>query len=123
MTEAVKAKHLRLQCKRHIDKQPCRICGKHQIIAEQHHLISLKECSEILTRWPNSSISVPLIWLCPNCHTYVHWASKELDKGGMFISFYEALNTTDIESSEHLLVLLQKRKDLLYGIVDKQYKD
>lgn len=54
-------------------KQPCYICSEHELITEQHHVISLNECALLLNRHGKiNSFKTPLIWLCPNHHKYIH---------------------------------------------------
>jgi Zn-finger protein len=33
-------------------------------------------CAELFNREIKDSIQVPMVWLCPNCHAYVHKAMK-----------------------------------------------
>lgn len=67
----LKAKNIRKGRKKR-DREPCFVCGKHRSITQEHHILPLKHCAEILNRNIAEKIDVPLIWLCPNCHAYVH---------------------------------------------------
>lgn len=67
----IRSSDLRRQCASHKNRKPCFICGRHQSITEAHHTITLKEISQLLMSW-GSLPEPPVVWLCPNCHTYVH---------------------------------------------------
>ena len=68
--------------KRKSDKRkPCECCGKHQVITELHHLVPLSMCAEFARYGSLQRINVPLIWLCPNCHRYLHVVFTALWKG------------------------------------------
>ena len=65
---------LRRHCATHRQREPCFICGKHEDITEAHHAKSLEEVAHILNHcadWVTIE-EPPIVWLCPNCHTYIH---------------------------------------------------
>lgn len=62
---------IRKQCASHKNRQPCFICGKHHSITEAHHVVPLKDVAFLLESWGNLE-EPPIVWLCPNCHTYIH---------------------------------------------------
>lgn len=73
--QQVRCSDIRKQCAVHRQKKPCFICGKHKAITEAHHTIPLKELVRLLEAWGKLP-EPPIVWLCPNCHTYVHrWGS------------------------------------------------
>ena len=67
----LKAKEIRKSRKKQ-NREPCVVCGKHRAITQEHHVIPLKKCADILNRNIALRIDAPLVWLCPNCHAYVH---------------------------------------------------
>jgi hypothetical protein len=54
------------------DREPCRVCGKFQTIAQAHHLIPLEAQFDKGVRVPNHDF----VWLCPNHHEVVHMFIK-----------------------------------------------
>lgn len=70
---SINAKRLR-KSKGHIEREECFVCGKHKEITQLHHIMPLQECAQWLEYV--KGIEVPRVWLCPNCHAYVHlWLS------------------------------------------------
>lgn len=67
----IRSSDVRCQCATHKQREPCFICGKHRSITEAHHTIPLKNMALLLEAW-ESLPEPPIVWLCPNCHTYVH---------------------------------------------------
>lgn len=60
-------------------REPCRVCGKHIAITEAHHLLKLKDICEAYQYNPYADIFfTSLVWLCPNCHTYVHFIERDI---------------------------------------------
>ena len=67
---------IRRQCATHKEREPCFICGEHRAITEAHHVLPLKDVAALLESC--GILDEPsVVWLCPNCHTYVH----ELKRG------------------------------------------
>lgn len=64
---------IRRQCAVHRQREPCFICGKHKTITEAHHIMPLKDVALLLESW-GCLDEPPIIWLCPNCHSYIHSA-------------------------------------------------
>lgn len=56
------------------DRKPCFICGKHKSITVLHHIVQISELKKFLNHGllQADEVSTPVVWLCPNCHTYVH---------------------------------------------------
>ena len=84
------------------EHEPCYVCGKHRTITQQHHIISLKKCAEIFNRTAIKKVNAPLIWLCPNCHSYIHRLLK-LD----FISVMREARIYQSISEEELSQLIE----------------
>lgn len=61
---------------RGLKHEPCFICGKHAGITVIHHVVPASELTMYLNvGWISAEeVSSPTVWLCPNCHTYVHAA-------------------------------------------------
>lgn len=72
----IKSTMLRRQCAIHRNKEPCRICGQHKDIAQAHHVMSLKEVAQLMSRCRQNMEEPPVVWLCPNHHAYVHKLAK-----------------------------------------------
>lgn len=75
------AKDLRKQNqkKRHGEGHSCFACGKHPYITHLYHVIPLAEVADLFNDNLTKKISIPTVWLCPNCHTYVHWILNNSD--------------------------------------------
>ncbi len=58
-------------------KQICYVCEAHRLITELHHVLSLEDCALFLNLMPDAVIDVPLVWLCPNHHRYIHVFVKD----------------------------------------------
>lgn len=61
-------------------REVCFICGKHKSITQQHHVNPFKNIKTHVKY--HGHYKSKLIWLCPNCHIYVHktiykWNTKE----------------------------------------------
>lgn len=69
--QRIRSSDVRRQCSAHKQREPCFICGKHGSITEAHHTIPLKDVAALLAAW-GSLPEPPVVWLCPNCHTYLH---------------------------------------------------
>lgn len=67
------AKNLRKHRPKCDKGHPCFACGKHPYITHLHHVIPLTEVADLFNDHLVEKISIPTVWLCPNCHTYVHW--------------------------------------------------
>ena len=59
-----------------LERESCFICGKHEGITVAHHVVPVSELTTYLNvGWIGvSEVSSPIVWLCPNCHAYVHAA-------------------------------------------------
>lgn len=59
-----------------LKREPCFMCGEHESITELHHVVPVSVLAEFLNGgWIGADeISSPIVWLCPNCHRYVHEA-------------------------------------------------
>lgn len=68
---AITAKELRKQSKKG-NRQVCEACGEHESITENHHLLTLKKCALLINTGVFIEIKSPIVWLCPNCHMYLH---------------------------------------------------
>ena len=55
--------------------EPCFVCGLHDKITEKHHVLPVATIADMLNDGIED-IGTPTIWLCPNCHSYVHMAIK-----------------------------------------------
>ena len=57
-----------------LQREQCFICGQHVGITELHHLIQVSELADLLNKGALSfsDVKTPVVWLCPNCHAYVH---------------------------------------------------
>ncbi len=69
--QKIRSSDIRRQCAPHRHRDPCFICGKHRSITEAHHTIPLEKITALLKTW-GTLPEPPIVWLCPNCHTYVH---------------------------------------------------
>jgi hypothetical protein len=59
------------------EKKPCEICGMHDSVTVLHHVLSLEEAASLINkRWIDIGTPRETVWLCPTCHTYVHWLLK-----------------------------------------------
>ena len=93
------------------EPQPCFICGKHVHITEEHHVIPLKEIAKFLNLGiiTIDVVEIPIVWLCPNCHSYIHecmsknlgcttaveWMKSEDYKEGFIIRVCKILKMRD----------------------------
>lgn len=103
------AKELRKQVKKHAYKEPCVVCEKHAGITHLHHVLSLKECAYLLN--VRESIDVPVVWLCPNCHAYVHQMQRGI--------FYNALR--ELSEDEYLRICsIIEQRDKAMGTILKE---
>lgn len=93
------SKDLRKQCKRSKEKAPCYICGKHAEITELHHVVPLSRCAKKMNRLNLKEIEVETVWLCPNCHAYVH-KYFDTNKATGTNDFSNAYTNGDISESE-----------------------
>lgn len=58
----------------------CYVCKKHHHITEKHHIFPLRWLSQEISRSDITTFSNKLIYLCPNCHRYVHRLIREMEK-------------------------------------------
>ena len=68
---------LRHQCAVHQKRESCYICGEHKTITQAHHVMPLKDVAQIMSRCELTMEEPPVVWLCPNCHAYVHKFKQE----------------------------------------------
>lgn len=65
------------------NRQPCKVCGKHNSITVLHHLIPIEKVAKLIN---NGEISFTAqrktVWLCPTCHAYVHYLYKKMKNDG-----------------------------------------
>lgn len=87
-----------------MNRQPCYVCCKHQSITELHHVFSLKDCAMVIDAV--GSVNVPMAWLCPNCHTYIHQAYK-----GIFFNAKRELQEDEYSRMLDLINLRSKAFD------------
>ena len=104
------AKDLRKQTPKHSDRQPCFACGGHQSITHLHHVISLRECADMLNNEYTNEISIPTVWLCPNCHAYIH---RMLDRG----AYMETVQENDRATCEKVAEILKMHDDAIITIL------
>ena len=74
----ITAKDLRKQCHNGGERADCYVCGKHSLITHKHHVLPLEKCA----RWLDlgiETISIPTVWLCPNCHAYIHFILRRYE--------------------------------------------
>lgn len=90
-------------------KQPCFVCGHHESITELHHVFPLKDCATFLEAV--NSIEVPLVWLCPNCHTYVHQMYKCI--------FYNAMREMPRDEYLRMFELVKQRYEVSDAIAEE----
>ena len=123
MTEWTTAKQLRKthhHSHKTEDQEPCCVCGKHRSITHQHHVITLKKCAKIFNTISIDKINAPLVWLCPNCHAYVHKLLKY-----DFISvlrearIYQSISGDEFET---LIAIGRKESDIIAEIYSDYIK-
>lgn len=103
------AKDLRKQTTRYTEHEPCEACGKHKEITHLHHVVSLKDCAMLLDAI--NSIETPMVFLCPNCHTYIHQMHKGI--------FYNArLNLSEREYLK-LCEIVNLRENVMTKVIEE----
>ena len=105
----MKAIELRKQTKRYKEHQPCEICGKHKDITHLHHVISLKDCTMLLH--VVDFIDIPVVFLCPNCHAYIHKMQKGI--------FYSAMLNMPHDEYQKLLNIFNMREKVMNEILSQ----
>ena len=105
----MKAKDLRKKQRKNELKQPCYICGRHQTITELHHVFTLKDCANVIETV--KSVDVPLVWLCPNCHTYIH----QMYNG----KFYNAMREMSEDEYLKMCELMKCREDVFAKVIEE----
>lgn len=113
------AKTLRKQCKKHKEKEPCFICGKHSTITECHHVIPLKICADIMNEFHKNELTVPTAWLCPNCHAYAHIIFDNPKRPTS--DFFNALHKGDVTEEE--FEAFEKISDIQKEFYSKLFKE
>lgn len=60
--------------------------------------------------FPNvQTIEIPMAWLCPNCHTYIH----QMYKG----TFYNAMRELPEDEYLKMIALLKLRSKVIYELI------
>lgn len=73
----IRSSDLRRLCASHSSREPCAVCKKHRTITEAHHIVPLREMAELANLFHLEFVPEPsTIWLCPNCHKYLHNFTK-----------------------------------------------
>ena len=57
-------------------REKCFVCGGFPEITQLHHVVPLHECANLFNQGYKDDIDVPMVWLCPNCHAYIHQILK-----------------------------------------------
>lgn len=83
---------IRKQCARHGERQPCFICGLHRDITEAHHVMPLEEVASVINNTHLSMKEPPVVWLCPNCHTYLHSNFEEKPEPTELKKYFQILD-------------------------------
>lgn len=94
-------------------RQPCFACGRHSSITHCHHVVPLKSCAYLLRKGFTSRIEDPLVWLCPNCHAYLH----QLLNGNAG----NVKEDLEPEIVHRLLVLVKTGDEIISAIVGNEY--
>lgn len=102
------AKELRKQTIRYREHKPCEVCGKHEAITHLHHVISLKDCAMLLNAV--DAVNTPVVFLCPNCHAYIHQMQKGI--------FYNAMLNMSESDYKSLVSILKVREDAMSEIIE-----
>ena len=89
------------------EQQPCFVCGKHKSITHAHHVLPLNECVAYMDLLDTSTIECPIIWLCPNCHSYYH---KIFSKHFSMDNYWLAIEEIGKEQADKI-VEIEKFKD------------
>jgi hypothetical protein len=57
---------------------PCCVCNKNPLITELHHLVPFKDMANLISEFglPLEKARTSCVWLCPNCHAYLHLYGK-----------------------------------------------
>lgn len=95
-------------------KENCFICNKHGSISELHHVIPVSQLTKLLNMGAVDlkHASTPIVWLCPNCHAYIHRAmdghsitsvfpKDELHNALKILKAYEEHIKKIVEESKH----------------------
>ena len=101
------AKELRKQTTRYKEHQPCEVCGKHKEITHLHHVVNLKDCTILFN--VVDYVNTPVVFLCPNCHAYIHQMQKGI--------FYNALLNVSEEEYKKLAEILKIREEAMEKII------
>ena len=107
---AITAKELRKQSKKE-DRQVCEACSGHESITQKHHLLPLKKCAMFLNTGLFKDFGTPVVWLCPNCHMYLHQMMR-----GLY--HYSALGN-EPEVNKNLRGLLEKYEKWFFYYLDE----
>ncbi len=101
------ARDLRRQATGHKERRPCYVCGRHQAITEFHHVFSLRDWAVM---FPNvQTIEIPMAWLCPNCHTYIHQMHKGI--------FYNAIRELPEDEYARMIALINLRDEVIGELI------
>lgn len=89
------------------NRQPCYVCGRHESITELHHVFPLKDCAMVLD--VVESVEVPMVCLCPNCHTYIHQMYKGI--------FFNAIREMPEDAYLRMCELVKQRDDVFAALI------
>lgn len=115
-TEAVRA--LLNNPKKSKNGEPCYVCSKHAEITELHHVVSVSELTKLLNNkdLDLEELETPVVWLCPNCHAYLHKIKSFVSGSDVRISM--AQNGYSRKELELLYNILQARESQLLKLTE-----
>ena len=97
-----------------LEQEPCYICGEHESITVIHHVVPVSDIAKYLNiGWVGvDKVSSSIVWLCPNCHAYVHEMLKN-DKiripGSVYgDNFTERLHSILVAQHDAVMKMLEK---------------
>lgn len=95
---------------------PCHVCGKNDYITELHHVIPIREIAKYINEFdvPLYKVKTPIVWLCPNCHSYLH----AYDRISRSVIIQMAQFGYDRESIKRLIGLIELRDESITEILD-----
>ena len=73
----ITSQELRKRARHPGEREPCYICQEHGKITQAHHICTLKAWATYATAFQIFE-EPPTVWLCPNCHAYVHQSIKNV---------------------------------------------
>lgn len=99
------------------NREECFICHKHKGITHLHHVLPLNECAKWMNTGYVDTVNIPRVWLCPNCHSYVHAVMKHH-------RFWELMSVYTEEEYKRMTTVLGMRhmvEDELYQRIPKTW--